>query len=406
MRIGKEGISLIVLIITIIIMIVLASAVVITLSNTEIINKASNAVNVTNQKEVQDLAVLIWADAYMENVSDIEGYITNKLQEQGVDTNKYTIVADKSGVKVSKGWTLKRTVTNGKVTKVVVKNGKQEIDVGTVINYMPEGVGNTNYKGGWKILGADEQGRLLILSNDSITGNMMTMGDSDFDKAAESYINALVNIQNAVNTYKDGKIGILVRSITAEDIDALTGFDKTKHNIGTIREYGNVITYSWDGTKYPKYVFGEVNGNLKLAHTYGGVSEKTGFTYYDVEANKVETINYIENNVSTICTLTNTAYSYTGQNYLSKSTLAYQMIFENIEYWLAGRFVLGYQEAVVYGMQLVYQEPRGVHWFVGFNSYGTCGDVKELPLRAVVTLAHEVELVESTNGIYNIVLGK
>ena len=37
-----------------------------------------------------------------------------------------------------------------------------ELNVGATIDYMPGGVGDTNYVAGWKILGADSSGRLLI----------------------------------------------------------------------------------------------------------------------------------------------------------------------------------------------------------------------------------------------------
>jgi hypothetical protein len=62
----KKGISLIVLVITIIVMIILAASVVITLSNTGIIEKAGNAVDVTSLKEVEQLASLTWAEEFME----------------------------------------------------------------------------------------------------------------------------------------------------------------------------------------------------------------------------------------------------------------------------------------------------------------------------------------------------
>ena len=55
----KKGISLIVLVITIIVMIIIAASVVITLTNTGITNKANEAVDLTNEKQVQNLAALI-----------------------------------------------------------------------------------------------------------------------------------------------------------------------------------------------------------------------------------------------------------------------------------------------------------------------------------------------------------
>ena len=61
----KQGISLIVLVITIIVMIILAASVVLTLSNSGIINKANEAVEKTNIKEVEQLASLAWAEEFM-----------------------------------------------------------------------------------------------------------------------------------------------------------------------------------------------------------------------------------------------------------------------------------------------------------------------------------------------------
>ena len=135
---NKRGISLIVLVITIIVMIILAGSIIISLSSTNIIDRANNAVSDSNLKQVQSAATWAWADAYLDTVSDIEGYIIDKLEEQGIDTDKYTVVADKSGVEVSTGWLLKRTIANGKVTEVLVKKGQQIIEVGSTVNYMPQ----------------------------------------------------------------------------------------------------------------------------------------------------------------------------------------------------------------------------------------------------------------------------
>ena len=99
----KKGISLIVLVITIIVMIILAASVVITLSNTGVINRASEAVDSTNEAAVQDMAALIWADAYMDNKrgTDIVNEVTTKLGEQGVTTDKWNITVTDTGVTVT-----------------------------------------------------------------------------------------------------------------------------------------------------------------------------------------------------------------------------------------------------------------------------------------------------------------
>ena len=90
----KQGISLIVLVITIIVMIILAASVVITLSNNGVIDRASHAVDLTNESQVQDLAALIWADAYMNDKrgTELETEVTTKLSEQGVTSDKWEII--------------------------------------------------------------------------------------------------------------------------------------------------------------------------------------------------------------------------------------------------------------------------------------------------------------------------
>ncbi len=103
----KKGISLIVLVITIIVMIILAASVVITLSNTGIIDKANTAVNLTSEKQVQDLASLIWAEAYLDETrtDTIENVVKDKLEDQGVTEDKWDIQVSDEGVTV----TLKNT---------------------------------------------------------------------------------------------------------------------------------------------------------------------------------------------------------------------------------------------------------------------------------------------------------
>ena len=99
----KQGISLIVLVITIIVMIILAASVVITLSNTGVIDRASQAVDLTNEAAVQDLAALTWADAYMNNKrgTELVSEVTTKLGEQGVTTDKWNITVTETGVTVT-----------------------------------------------------------------------------------------------------------------------------------------------------------------------------------------------------------------------------------------------------------------------------------------------------------------
>lgn len=99
---NKKGISLIVLVITIIVMIILASAVVISVSNTGIIGKANTAVNKTEKQTVEQLISIAWGEAYAEGNRTVEG-IKKAMAEklQGVDLSNYEYEVTLNGVEVT-----------------------------------------------------------------------------------------------------------------------------------------------------------------------------------------------------------------------------------------------------------------------------------------------------------------
>ncbi len=97
----KQGISLIVLVIIIIVMIILAASVVLTLSNTGIINKANEAVDKTNLNEVQNLATLVWAEELVDGKRG-DSLKTAVLEKMKDYTTKYDIIVTDAGVTVNK----------------------------------------------------------------------------------------------------------------------------------------------------------------------------------------------------------------------------------------------------------------------------------------------------------------
>ena len=101
----KKGISLIVLVITIIVMIILAGAIILTLNNSGIINKASEAVEKTNLATVKELAQTKWAEAYLKTdrtQEALEEYVLEELKKAGIDLDEYNIEVTTNGVTVSK----------------------------------------------------------------------------------------------------------------------------------------------------------------------------------------------------------------------------------------------------------------------------------------------------------------
>ena len=102
----KKGISLIVLVITIIVMIILAASVVISLSNSGIIDRAGEAVDATDESQVQNLAALAWSEAYIEKLDDptivLKDEVEKALTDAGVSLDDYTVEVSDTGVVVTK----------------------------------------------------------------------------------------------------------------------------------------------------------------------------------------------------------------------------------------------------------------------------------------------------------------
>ena len=98
----KKGISLIVLVITIIVMIVLAASVVITLNNSNIITKANDATQRTNTAQVEQLANIAWAEGYVEKLrgESLNSYVQEAMKNY---TDDYTITVTDKGVSVTEG---------------------------------------------------------------------------------------------------------------------------------------------------------------------------------------------------------------------------------------------------------------------------------------------------------------
>jgi len=102
----RKGISLIVLVITIIVMIVLAGAIILSLNNSGIINKSNEAVDLTNIANVREFAQTKWAEAYLEletkTQEALEEYVLDELDEADITIDDYEIEVTEKGVTVNK----------------------------------------------------------------------------------------------------------------------------------------------------------------------------------------------------------------------------------------------------------------------------------------------------------------
>ncbi len=101
---NKKAVSLIVLVITIIVMIILAGTIILSLNNSGIIEKAQSAVDETNLKEVQTLASLKWAEAFVDGNTtqeQLEEEVLKRLNDEKLDLTPYEITVTDKGVKVA-----------------------------------------------------------------------------------------------------------------------------------------------------------------------------------------------------------------------------------------------------------------------------------------------------------------
>ena len=395
----KKGISLIVLVITIIVMIILAAAIIISLNNTGIIGNANKAVDETNEKTVQEIANLAWGEAYADgarSASDLKKAVEKALADNNLNVGDYGINVTESGVDIAKGWlqTKNRTVVKG----------DRVLNIGDTINYDETNGGKVSVSTDvvWKVLGA-ENGELLIMS----------ASDVDFKSFSGriAYTNGISELNTICEVYGTGTGATGARSITVEDVDRVTGYDKTtyEYTSGTYKlKYGESITYYWDTTSdtqnKPYYITGRgLTGNLSREHTK--------FVYHDGTVWQESALpTTLPTDKQKICTLTQTYYRYdvdqkttlTKTNADGKTNEAYKMLFgnDNQYYWLASSYVDASSGYANFGLLGVYNGNVYGNNFVG--SYGVSNGFGG-GVRVVVTLSPNVTLEETTASGYDII---
>ncbi len=254
----KKGISLIVLVITIIVMIILAAAVVITLNNSGVINRASQAVDLTNESQVQDLAALVWSEAYLNGLrgQDLIDEVTITLGEQGIKDADWNIDITDSGITVNKsdvntlGALIKGAEDYGKTVDytVKVKEPVYDYEEGSsalvVVGY------NDKIYSNWQILHEDEDSGYVFLilnggtyvpfvekteATDEINNlyRIFKLGNDEYtltnkyenNKIVAGLISNYSSFANTTETYKDYVIG----AIGGPTIELLAASYNLKH---------------------------------------------------------------------------------------------------------------------------------------------------------------------------------
>lgn len=114
----NKGISLIVLVVTIIVMIIIAGAVIISLTDTKIIDRGEQAVKKHNQKSIEEAIILTYQELLVANLGKVRVEdLTQKIQEL---SNTYKEIQDVTAGNEKVSYTLNLT---GKTYEVSTKTG-------------------------------------------------------------------------------------------------------------------------------------------------------------------------------------------------------------------------------------------------------------------------------------------
>jgi len=367
---NKKGITLIALVVTIIVILILAAISIMVLTGENgLINKAKKAQeeNVIGQEKEQ--ISLAYNAAMIDKLG--ENVEKEDLQKQ------LDIIAGEGKTKVGKDKDIVVLYVDSKRMYVLDDNGKikdneeevtGEPQIGDYVFYDPvTGAKKTKYeskkekngwsnqtfnltgnnasydtsKYGWRILGKDESGKILITSESCLKGGFVLDGQEGYDNGKEE-------LDQICKLYGQGFGAIGARSIDVEDINKITGYseiNKELYGIGQVEEYGNDVTYYWDGTKNPYYMAS--NG------TNGKMAEHYKFTFFDKDLKIWKNIRKSDtatpNNMELITTIKNNGYSYYPTTLseeengeikgIDKNSVEYGLLFkdsdgEMFRYWL------------------------------------------------------------------------
>ena len=189
----KKGISLIVLVISIIVMIILASAIILSLSNTGIFDKAQEAVDASDLKEVQSYAATVWAEAYLNGARTQEALkaaVTEGLQDIK-NISDYLVRVTEEGVEVA----IASKTLGGLI--------KSAADYGKTVDYSVT-VGETTYDD-WQIYYNNDD-YVFLIAEGSI-GNIALGAANNLYDAYTAYGNVSDLTKEQLSLYKKFKLG-------------------------------------------------------------------------------------------------------------------------------------------------------------------------------------------------------
>ena len=435
----SNGVTLIALVITIIVLLILAGVVIATLTGDNgILTKARTAQTTTNEKDEEE-QIKIGYSEYL--IADQTG------KQADFKVSGATVTGNKGDWKIKFGKTGKEYYFDGDtITKDVWKQDgdtitnietNQTLKVGDYVDYDPTLEANASdltytsktdrtgtnsdqefnvstYKNagyGWRVLGTSN-GKIRLISEEFIGAGTYT--DSNRTKytlkGQQGFINGIEELNKISAIFGHGKGAEKATSITAEDINEITGYDpaKAKCEEGNFNEYGNKVTYTrgsgtalsssatngrkWSGTENTFNYYDKASKTFK-ALTSGSTKITSTFYYY-----YPGTLNSLEDNPTQGDDGTGT-YNKTFQMLFGKYSKDADGCYRNFtgegvspSYWLASDYASPGKWRVNWGLRLVNDGGVNIYHYGGLyfsdgsessNSYG---------VRPVVSLKSDVSL--------------
>ena len=341
----EKGITLIALIITIVVLLILAIVTIRAVQGDGIIQHAKNATSATEQAQADE--------------------------EQRLLEYEYQIASSQGNFK-------------GSYDEYILDKKYAGLNLGDKVNYTVDG-----YSGEWRVLGI-ENGQVLLVATKNPTWKNLSGSDTTlgvWDEETKSYKNAEDELDRICESYLNSTYATKARSIRVEDIDKITGYDKTTYGAAEadIYKYGNEVTYS-------------INSGGKVAYSS---TAKSGTSSYTTFMKPQSTSNITE---PFIVTSTGYFYDVDKETELKNTTSnIYKMLFgsDNQAYWLASSYVITQEEGCGFAVrQVSHGKVSGFTlWSSDLRGNGINNGV-----RPVVYLKSDIQLTETTanSGVWNI----
>ena len=440
----RNGITLIALVITIIVLLILAGVVITTLTGDNgILGKAKTAKTTNDEEKAKEQIKIAVMGSYGKDGELNYDDLTKNLGQIGIKElpkeASYPLEVTLDGVSA----TIKANgevnfTTSGGYTQtgdtITSPDGKT-MKVGDYVDYDPTLEANASdltytsktdktgadsdqefnaetYKNaeyGWRILGVSK-GKLRLISGEFVGAGNYTNGSRTYYtlKGKKGCINGIEELNKISAIFGHGKGAEKATSITAEDINEITGYDpaKAKCEEGNFNEYGNKVTYTkegetklssratngqkWSGTQSTLNYYDKSNKTFKTL-TSGSTQITSTYYYYNPTTLNTKqekpTQGVDENGVY------NTIYQILFGKY-AVNTDSYEISFVGTgtqpRYWLASESANTVTNGVNWGLRRVNDGKvynRGIYF-----SSGTEYSYDDFGVRPVVSLKSDISL--------------